>query len=163
MSDRVKIFTSDGVTIKVTMFNHRYEVEILIPKEKLKKEIHLKNKNLIFHFYMKNKCYEEIRIIFEKNYPRDAQGIVNISNHSKFEFNTKDYRGSITLSPKSYIPGKIIKSVKLEKEDRNSFANLLKKCGINNNPRPKPSPSIYTNYKYNNVTKPFNGGKVSPK
>jgi len=163
MSDRVKISTVNGVTIKVTMFEYRYEVEILIPEEAIKKEMHIRNKNFIFHFSMKKHCYGEIKIILKRNYVRDEQGLVNIYNHSKLKFNENNYSGTITLSPKFYIPGKIIRYVKLEREKREEFAKLFKKSGVNNKHQPKPTSSIYTNYKHNNANKPYNGGKMSPK
>lgn len=163
MIKNFKTITVDGVTINVTMLTHRYEVEILIPKEAIKKEIQIKHNLFSFHFYMKKACYGTVNIMLRRNYNRNKQGLVNIINYSKTEFNQENYSGIITLSPKLYVSGREMKKAKLEKERNRELSKLFKKCRPASGLQPKPTSSIYTNYKHNNAAKPYTGGKVSPK
>lgn len=158
MMKKVRKVKVNGITINLTMEDYRYEVEILIPEEARNQEIYIKNKDFIFHFKMKYKCKGIIRIVLNQCYKKDEQGLVNIHNHSKLVFEQPSYSGSITLSPKFYIPSKIIKKVEEENKKSKIFSKL---CGTKTTP--KPTESIYTNYKHNNAAKPYSGGKVSPK
>ena len=121
------------------------------------------NKDFIFSLKMKSKWYGTIKIILKKNYLRDELGLVNIHNYAKLEFDGKRYSGSVSLNPNFYLLAKTRKKVRDEKKKNQELVKASKKCIMNNRQTPKPSASIYTNYTYNNVAKPFYGGKVSPK
>lgn len=163
MSGKIKISKADGITVKVNMFKERYLVEILVPEEARKEEMHVKNRDFIFSLKMKSKWYGPIKIILKEKYKTYEHGLVNIHDHTKLEFDGQKYCGTISLSPNFYLSPKTRKKAKEEKEKNQELAKAFKKSIVNIDQQPKPSASIYTNYKYNNASKPYIGGKVSPK
>lgn len=163
MSNKIKASNANGINVTITKFKTRYKVEILIPEVKSQKEIYVKNNDFIFRLKMKSKWYGPIKIILNESYKKDVQGLIDIHNYAKLEFDEKKYCGTISLSPIFYLSPKERKKVREEKKKNQQLTKALKKCILIPCNKPKPSGSIYTNYKYNNATKPYSGGKVSPK
>lgn len=106
----------------------------------------------------KTEYREEIHLNFTHCYPKDELGILT-SRDTCFtiQFDSGDFFGKLVLYPNAYLPssriGQIRKGRK-KKKDR-LFTYLTADT--------KPSQSKYTPYKASNITKPYQGGRVSPK
>lgn len=118
-------------------------------------EMKIKNSQFYFRLRFTGKCKEEITIFLEGKYKKDSNGRIQINNRSRLDFKNKSYCGSITLNPSFYILPEIRKKVMQEKKQDSYFAKPVYQN--------KPSPSKYTNYRGNNVAKPYQGGTVTPK
>ena len=99
-----------------------------------------------------------IRLNFKHNYPKDELGILtSIGTHFTIRFDFGDFFGKLVLYRNAYLPGYRIGQIckgRKKKEDK------LFICSIEDT---KPGPSKYTPYKVSNISKPYQGGKVSPK
>ena len=163
MENKVRVIQcKGGITVKITMAKKRYAVEVAIPKQIMKKEIKIRNRQVILRVKIMNKCDEPIKVKMQEDYKLDWCGQICINNWHKFEFKKEGYyNGSISLNPSCYIPTNIRKRVKKYWEEYNKNSKLIKKIPSQNSIT--STSSKYTNYSRNNANHPYSGGSVSPK
>ncbi len=165
MRDCVRCYIDKKTGIKVTVTQHenRYDVEIVMPEGTFNnaKNVHIESKELSLSATAVN-CelpwHGPYAITLNKGYQSGKYGFIkNVQSTIKFE--GRNCFGSITLNPKFYIPTKKRATSKKIKKARE-----VEKLGtLYISGRSKSTSSKYIPYTRTNITKPYNGGRVSPK
>jgi len=156
------IFELDGITISIEpdLKNFRYRVTVDIPKEAMKEHIAIqKGKDFQLEFKQLSPFgNNRIKLNFYRKYQRNNQGrfivgeyaIFDVKDNGLFEFYLK-------IRPKLYVPWQLTEQNKQNKKKENQPIPTVIIGGF------RPSAPQQTNYKYNNIRKPWQGGKVTPK
>lgn len=164
MKENVRYYKDQKTKIEITIrqYENRYEVELLIPQSVFNSsnKVNIINENFkLFAINFGGNIHQQglYTILISKGYNRGRYGLVkNIQKEIKFQVG--NCSGTIILKPKFYIPAsKRATSKNIKKAKRDMSAEVV----IHSSQ--KPSASKYTQYTYTNITKPYRGGRVSPK
>lgn len=76
----------------------------------------------------------------------------------------REYKCEISLTPKVYVPDEVIEEAKIRKMTKpKPPKRKKKKIHFNDRYRPGMSASKITKYSQNNITRPYSGGRCTPK
>jgi len=148
-----------GIEINVIIIENHYDLYIdITPNADLSKKIIDEDYTMKVRFHDGRKTTDKLlHLEFLNNKYRDNE----VTNNSKFTLKNDEYRFEISLSPKLYVlPSKLLEAQKKQKKNKKS-----KKIKISTNGLKTPglSSSKITKYSQSNVSRPYNGGRCSPK
>ncbi len=152
-----------GIKVTITQHENRYDVEIVMPEGIFNnaKKVYIASKEFSLSATVVNsevQWHGPYVITLNRGYQNSKYGLIK-NVQSKIKFEGRNCSGSIILNPKFYIPTKRRATSKKIKEARN--VKKLETVYISN--ESKSTSSKYTSYTHTNITKPYNGGLVSPK
>ena len=151
----------DGIEIIVVIREQRYDVYIdITPEADISKKI--KCDEFTLKFFLANgdrKLRETIHLERKNKKYNASSGLSNV----RLKFKTEEYRCEISLAPKVYVPKELIEEAEKERILRKSTLAKRNKVRLNHNYRPKMAISRTTRYNRSNVTRPYSGGRCSPK
>jgi len=145
-----------GIDITVVIKENCYDFYIdITPEVDLSKKIVEKDYTMKLRFHDGRKTINEpIHLeILNKKY-RDNE----VTNHSKFSVKNEEYRFEISLSPKLYVlPNKLREAEKKQKSKKKA------KIKINGLIIPGLASSKIIKYSQSNISRPYSGGRCTPK
>lgn len=148
-----------GIEVTVVIREQRYDVYIVITTEAdISQKI--KCENFSLKFFLSKGAKLDKAIHLERKNLRLRKESPNV--HSLIEFRGEDYLCKVSLSPRLYVPNQVIAISEAKKKEKTKTRN--KKIHINDKYR--PGLSVYkggAKYSKNNITRPYQGGRCSPK
>jgi len=147
-----------GIEIVVVIRENHYDFYIdITPKADLSKKIVEKDYTMKLRFNDRRKALEEplhLEILNQKY--RDSE----VTNNSRLTLKNDNYRFEISLSPKLYVlPSKLHEAEKNQKKKK----KVKKKISTNGLKTPGLASSKITKYSQSNISRPYTGGRCSPK
>ena len=147
-----------GIEIVVVIRENHYDFYIdITPQADLSKKIVEKDYTMKLRFNDGRKSTNQpIHLeILNKRY-RDNE----IANNSKLAIKNDEYRFEISLSPKLYVlPSKLREAEKKQKSKKKA----KRKIKINGIKMPGLASSKITKYSRSNISRPYSGGRCTPK
>ena len=149
---------NNGVEITVVIREQRYDVYIVItPEADISQKI--KCEDFSLKCFLSNGSNLEKSIHLEKKNLKYSKESANV--HLVLEFKCEDYKCKVSLAPQVYVLDEIITRAKKKHEIK--MRNKNKKIRINDKYRPGLSVSRGVKYSKSNISKPYSGGRCSPK
>lgn len=147
-----------GIEITVVIKENHYDFYIdITPEADLSKKIVEKDYTMKLRFYDNRKAIKEpmhLEILNKKYSDND------ITNNSKLNIKNEEYRFEISLSPKLYVlPSKLHEAEKKQKSKKKA----KRKIKINGLKVPGLASSKITKYSQSNISRPYSGGRCTPK
>lgn len=154
-----KRISKNGVEVNVVIREQRYDVYIdITPEADISKKMKCEEFSLKFFLASNAKKLEET-VHLEKKNLKYSNKSANV--HLVLDFRCEDYKCKISLAPKVYVPDELIAEAKRKHDIK--MKNKKKKIRINDKYRPGMAVSKGTKYSKSNITKPYSGGRCSPK
>lgn len=148
-----------GIEINVIIVDNHYDLFIdITPKADLSKKIIDEDYTMKVRFHDGRKATNKpLHLEFLNKKYKDNE----VTSNSKITLKNDEYRFEISLSPKLYVlPSKLLEAQKKQKNKKKSKKIKISTRGLKT---PGLSFSKITKYSQSNVSRPYSGGRCSPK
>jgi len=159
--DKVIRTIKEGVKINVIIKDKVFDVYIdITPEADISQKIKCEEFTLKFRSANQaNKLERTIRLARKKvKYNNNSD-----NENMRLTYTCREYKCEISLAPKAYVPDEIIKENQKKRALKQKTKHKKRNIRFNDKYRPGRSASSITKYTKNNITKPYSGGRCTPK
>lgn len=156
-SNITKRITQNGIEVKIIMRENDFDLHVTItPQADISKKFRCKQFN--FKFKLLNGAKERTENLYLKSKRKYQKS--SASQYSRFIFKTEEYKCEISLSPQFYVHEEALMQAQ---EKRKIKRNDKKNISLENTYKPGMASSRPIGYSRSNITKPYSGGRCTPK